>query len=218
VLLSAGSGSAAILVFMTNMYTGNGQDGMPTAPYRVPTAGNGDPGNRPRRSHAKQAGAVLLVCAAVGGGTFAVVEAVSSPASAGAGQAPAAAQTGQTAQGTQAALLRSALTPAGRRRAVARIRALGGMYGQFTYDTKKNGPRTLAFERGTVTSVTSSDVVIRAKDGTTETWALSGTSVVRENGTKEPVSTLAQGQTVFAGGPVTDNTHDARLIVIRKAS
>ncbi|HWG01177.1 MAG TPA: hypothetical protein VG164_04935 [Trebonia sp.] len=200
---------------MTNMYTGNGQDGRPTAPYRVPTAGDGDPGSRPRRSRARQAGAALLVCAAVGGVTFAVVEAVSGPASAG---TPAVARAGQPAQGTQAALLRSALTPAGRRWAVRRIRALGGMYGQFTYETKKNGARTLAFERGTVTLVTSSDVVIRAKDGTTETWALSGTSVVRENGTKEPASTLAQGQTVFAGGPLTGSTRGARVVVIRKAS
>jgi hypothetical protein len=202
-----------MLVFMTNMYTGNGPDGMPTSPYRVPPAGSGGPGDRPRRSRAKQVGAALLVCAAVGGGTFAVVEAVSGPASSGVSDASLAAST------TQAAALRSALTtPAkGHRWAIGRIRALGGMSGQFTYDTK-SGPRTLAFERGTVSSVTSSNVVVRAKDGTSETWELSGTSVVREDGTREPTSTLAQGQTVFAAGPISDGAHDARLIVIRKTS
>jgi hypothetical protein len=203
-----------MLVFMTNMYTGNGPDGMPTSPYRVPPAGSGGPGGRPRRSRAKQVGAALLVCAAVGGGTFAVVAAVSGPASSGVSDASLAANT------TQAAALRSTLTtPAkGHRWAIGRIRALGGMYGQFTYDTKSSGPRTLAFERGTVSSVTSSDVVVRAKDGTSETWEMSGTSVVREDGTREPTSTLAQGQTVFAAGPISDGAHDARLIVIRKAS
>jgi hypothetical protein len=198
---------------MTNMYNGDGPDGMPTAPYRA-AAGSGGPGGTPRRSRAKQIGAVVLVCAAVGGGTFAVVEAVSSPASSGVSHTLVAAQAAQTSRASQAALLRSALTPAGRHRLVARLRALGGMYGQFTYDTK-TGPRTLAFERGTVSSVTSGDVVVRAKDGTTETWELSGTSIVREDGTREPATALVQGQTVFAAGPVAGSTHDARLIVIR---
>lgn len=226
-----------MLAAMTNMYSGNGQGGGPTAPYHVPGAGSGDPGRRPRWSGAKQAGAALLVYAAVGGGTFAVVEAVSGPAAASPaaatspdsgtaaqaapavqpGQAVQAGRAGQAVQSTQAALLRSALSPAGRRWAVRRIRALGGMYGQFTYDTKKYGPRTLAFERGTVTSVTSGSVEIRAKDGTTQTWTLSGTSVVREDGSKEAASALAQGQTVFAGGPLTGGTRDARVVVIRKA-
>jgi hypothetical protein len=116
----------------------------------------------------------------------------------------------------QAALLRDALTGKGARR-LARLRLLGGLYGQFTYETKQ-GARTLAYERGTITAVGGGDVVIRAANGTTWTWALTGTSVVRENGTKEPQNALAEGQTVFAGGPVTGGTRDARLIVIRKAA
>ena len=50
------------------------------------------------------------------------------------------------------------------RRALARLRLLGGMHGQYTFETK-NGSRTLAFERGTVTSVTGTGGTVRAADG-----------------------------------------------------
>ena len=102
------------------------------------------------------------------------------------------------------------------RRALARLRSLGGMHGEFTFETK-NGPRTLAFERGTVLSVAGSDVTVRASDGTIWTWVLTSTSVVRQDGTRTTASALTGGQPVFAGGPVTGATRDAMLIVIRTA-
>ena len=91
------------------------------------------------------------------------------------------------------------------------------MYGQFTYETKQ-GARTVAFERGTVESVSGDSVVIRARNGMTETWTLTGNSVVRENGKRAAASALASGELVFAAGPVTGGAHDIRLIVIRKAA
>jgi hypothetical protein len=100
------------------------------------------------------------------------------------------------------------------RDALARLRRLGGIDGQFTFETK-TGPKTLAFERGTIQSVSGKDVVVRAKDGTTWNWTLVGDSVVREDGTKSASSALAAGQLVFVGGPVVSGSHDARLIVIR---
>jgi hypothetical protein len=60
--------------------------------------------------------------------------------------------------------------------------------------------------------------VVRAHDGTTWVWDLTGTSVVRDDGKRAAESALAAGQQVFAGGPVTGGTRDARLIVITKAS
>ena len=216
------------------MYNGIGADEIPTAPYRVPGAAPGGPGGFGSGSGAgksggkggglrgKRAAAIAAVCAAIAGGAFAVAQATtSSPAPQQAAdtqalstQAGAQAGTSASAAG-QASLLREVLTTTGPRR-LARLRLLGGMYGQFTFETK-SGPRTLAFERGTITSVNRDDVQVRAADGTTLTWELTGTSVVRENGAKEPQATLAQGQTVFAGGPVTGGSRDARLIVIRKA-
>jgi hypothetical protein len=60
--------------------------------------------------------------------------------------------------------------------------------------------------------------VVLAHDGTAWVWDLTGTSVVRDDGKRTTASALAAGEQVFAGGPVTDGTRDARLIVIRKAS
>ncbi len=170
-------------------------------------------------SRGKRAAIVVAVCAVVGGGTFAAVEVASgspAPASAASDMTQAAGtQAGTTASlTTQASVLRDVIATPGIRR-LARLRHLRGMYGQYTFQTKK-GARTLAFERGTITSVAGGDVQVRAADGTTWTWVLTGASVVRENGAKEAQTALAAGQAVFAGGQVTSGTRDARLIVIRK--
>ena len=97
--------------------------------------------------------------------------------------------------------------------ALARLRALGGVDGEFTFHNS-TGYHTVAFERGTIESV-GSDVVVRAPDGTTWTWLIVGNTVVRQNGGKTTTSALAAGQTVFVGGPVVNGSKDARLIVIR---
>ena len=103
------------------------------------------------------------------------------------------------------------------RRALARLRVLGGVDGEFTFHNS-TGYHTLAFERGTIQSVSGSQVVVRAPDGTTWTWLIVSDTVVRQNGSKTTASTLAAGQTVFAGGPVVSGAKDARLIVIRPGS
>ena len=97
--------------------------------------------------------------------------------------------------------------------ALARLRALGGVDGEFTF-RNSTGYHSIAFERGTIQSV-SSDVVVRAPDGTTWTWLIVSATVVRQNGRKTTASALAAGETVFTGGPVVNGTKDARLIVIR---
>ena len=101
---------------------------------------------------------------------------------------------------------------------IFRVVLLRGIDGQFTFRTAHHGLRTLAFERGTVQSVTSSAIVVHASDGTTWTWSLVGNTVVRENGAKTQRSALATGQPVWAGGPVVSGARDARLIVIRPPS
>lgn len=248
--------TVAILAVVTNMYApggpgapSDGQPAEPIAPYGQPQHNQTPRGGRGRGKLA----ALIVTCAVVAGGAFAVTEAVSGP---GAGQ-PAAATaadgpTGQAAvlngvladaeaasppatpaaDGAAAAAsaatpsggtVPAATSPAGRaalrrlHRALIRLRRLGGMYGQYTFETK-NGPRTLAFERGTVLSVTGSAVTVKATDGTTWTWVLSSTSVLRENGARTTVKSLAAGQTVFTAGPVTGTTRDTRLVVIRAAA
>lgn len=220
---------AVILAIVTNPYA---QGGVGTGP--------GMPGpDLPRRGRPrKRVAALIVACAVVAGGAFAAAEALS-----GAPQSPAAGTASTAASGPtgQAAVLNGVLADASSassaavgtstqpttttpgaavrrlRRALVRLRLLGGMHGEFTFPTK-DGPRTLAFERGTIVSVTGADATVKATDGTTWTWVLTSTSVVREDGARRPASTLAAGQSVFAGGPVSGSTRDARLIVIRPAA
>ena len=219
-----------MLAGVTNIYASSGMGTVPGAPE----PDRPRRGGRPRR----RAAALIVACAVVAGGAFAVTEAVSGPGqspTAGSASASASGPTGQaavmngvladatsassaatsTAAQPGAAVRRVALRRI--RRALVRLRLLGGMYGQYTFETKK-GSRTLAFERGTVTSVAGADVTVRATDGTTWTWVLTSASVVRDDGSRTTAQTLAVGQPVFAGGPVTGTTRDARLIAIRAAT
>ena len=117
-------------------------------------------------------------------------------------RAPQASPAGSTAPARRA------------RWALARLRLIGGVDGQFTFHNK-TGFHTLAFEHGTIQSVSGSDVVIKAADGTTWTWMIVSDTVVRKGGSKTTTSALAAGESVFAGGPVVSGAKDARLIVIR---
>jgi hypothetical protein len=199
---------------------------LPTAPYGVPDNSFGGPGSvgpgqgggksaRRSWSRGKRAAALLGVCAVAGGGAFAVTQAAGGQTATTATTTGFQAGTSASITG-QASTLSSALSVKGVGR-LARLRRLGGMYGQYTFVTK-TGSHTLAFERGTITSVSSSDVVIRAANGTSWTWDLTSTSVVREDGKKPAENTLAGGQLVFTAGPVTNGARDARVIVIRKAA
>ncbi len=121
------------------------------------------------------------------------------------------------------AAARAALRAAGARclgwrHRLARAALLRGIDGQFTFRGKGGTIRTLAFERGAVQSVSGSDVVVRASDGTTWTWVLGSKSVIRESGKKTSTSALAAGEPVWVGGPVVSGAKDARLVVIRPPS
>jgi len=204
----------------------------PTASYPAsPGAGqatgpsSGKTGGRGRLIAGGVAAAVL-----VGGAAFGAVTMLSSsPAAAASGPtgqaavlsdaltgATTAAST-STAAGTAATAASTAAQMKHCRDALARLRRLGGVDGQFTFHTK-SGYKTLAFERGTIQSVSGNDVVVKATDGTTWSWTLVSDSVVRQDGSKTTNSALSAGEPVFVGGPVVSGTHDARLIVIRPAA
>ena len=92
---------------------------------------------------------------------------------------------------------------------------LRGVDGQFTIQTKK-GIKTLAYERGVIQSVsTGKSITVKAIDGTTWTWDLVSTTVVRDRQGKIGQSALTSGTPVWVGGPVVQGTKDARLIVVR---
>jgi hypothetical protein len=154
----------------------------------------------------------------------------STPSPTGTGSSPAAAGSPSPAAGRSCpeaaaqaraaghARLANALAThcRGLRLRVARL--LGGIDGQFTFKTK-TGVRTLAYERGVIQTVHSgSNIVVRASDGTTWTWDLVSSTVVREDRAKTAVTALAPGQPVWVGGPVNSGAKDARLIVIRPAA
>jgi len=151
-------------------------------------------------------GGIALAVVAAGGNT------APTPSSGPASSAQAAALN--TALSDAAG--NSAVPPARVRWALGRLRHLGGVDGTVTFHNK-TGFHTLSFERGTIQSVSGSDVVIKAADGTTWTWHIVSDTVVRKNGAKATTSALSAGETVFAGGPVVSGARDARLIVIRPA-
>jgi hypothetical protein len=154
-----------------------------------------------------------------------MLSSASSPAAdAVAGDAVTASATPSAACVRRAATLREAGRLSAARIAqwrcrhrLRRIRALGGIHGQFTFETR-TGARTIAYERGVIRSISGPDVVVQAKDGTTWTFVLGSSTVIRERGDRVAASALSDGENVFAGGPVVSGAYDARLIVIRVSS
>lgn len=209
---------------MNNMYGtpagpsgGPGPEGLPDPPAQYsPAQYPPAPGRRKRML--RWGTGITLAGFLAGGGIALAVTGGSNPAAV---SAPVSGISGSSqAEGTT---LNSELSTAAAgsvpriRRALARLRALGGVDGEFTFHNS-TGYHTLAFERGTIQSVNGSQVVVRAPDGTTWTWLIVSDTVVRQNGSKATTGALATGQTVFAGGPVVSGAKDARLIVIRPGS
>jgi hypothetical protein len=154
-------------------------------------------------------GAAVFGLLAGGGITWAAVSGGGTAASSASSARAAALNTALTdAAGNRAD------SPARVRWALGRLRHFGGVDGTATFHNK-TGFHTLSFERGTIQSVSGSDVVIKAADGTTWTWHVVSDTVVRKNGAKTTTSALSAGETVFAGGPVVSGARDARVIIIR---
>jgi hypothetical protein len=188
---------------MNTMYDAPADGGFPAV-----AAGPSGP-DRKKRWHRWGVGAAVFGLLAGGGITWAAVSGGGTPA--------------PSASGAQAAALNAALSdaagnpassPARVRWALGRLRHFGGVDGTATFHNK-TGFHTLSFERGIIQSVSGSDVVIKAADGTTWTWHVVSDTVVRKNGGKTTTSALSAGETVFAGGPVVSGARDARLIIIR---
>jgi hypothetical protein len=200
---------------MNNLYDSPVGAGPAGGPYPAGTPGP-SAGSRKKRILRWGAGITLAGFLAGGGIAFALSGSGTPAAS--------AASAASTAQSAKAAVLNSAFSTAGStaanvplrriRWALARLRALGGVHGEFTYHNA-NGYHTLAFERGTIVSVGGSDLVVRAPDGTEWTWQIVSNTVVIQNGAKTTTSALADGETVFTGGRVVNGAMDSRLIVIR---
>jgi hypothetical protein len=165
---------------------------------------------RRRKSVYVALGLVMVALIGVGG------------ALAGAALSSASSGSSATAATLNAAMSNSAgpaaTTPAAKARraaALVRLRRLGGMYGQVSLRGKDGSTRTLAFERGTVTSA-SGDLVVKAANGTTWTWNYVSDTTVRQAGQKVSRSDLASGEHVLVAGPVTSGSRDARVVIVAK--
>ena len=209
---------------LTTMNTMYGSPAGPVGgpgPAGLPDPDAPDPREPDRRKRLLRWGTgITLAGFLAGGGIALAVTGGSNPAAAGSTGTGASGLSGVTGSSqVQGTTLNSVLNTAGStslprvRWALLRLRALGGVDGQFTFHNS-TGFHTLAFERGTIQSVSGSTVVVRAPDGTTWTWLIVSNTVVRHNGVKTTARALAAGQTVFAGGPVVNGAKDARLIVI----
>jgi hypothetical protein len=192
------------------------QDGLPP---QAPGPAGRRGGGRGRRIAASAAAAVVLL-----GTGAAMGVALTGGASAATSGAPAATAKPAGPCRKLAATRTADGHPAAARRARALCRggallrlAAHGLYGEVTFRAKGGGTRTLAFERGTVQSVTGSAVTVRAVNGTTWTWHVVADTVVREAGQKVALSKLTDGATVLVAGPVRAGADDARLIRIRAA-
>jgi hypothetical protein len=96
---------------------------------------------------------------------------------------------------------------------------LRGVDGQFTFRSRAGALKTLAYERGVIETLTAgSSIVVKAADGTTWTWDLTSSTVVRDGSGKVGQSALASGEPVWVGGPVVNGAKDARLIFVRPPS
>jgi hypothetical protein len=168
--------------------------------------------NDRRRSMIWAIGIAVVLLLAVGGAIAGSVLAAGSPG----GPSPEAAtlnaavsNAGNSAGNTATA----GKTHRARSGAIARLRRLGGMYGEVAFRGKDGATRTLAFERGVVTSA-GPDLVVKAANGTTWTWQFTSSTVVRKGGVKVSRSDLYSDEHVLLAGPVVSGARDARLIVI----
>jgi hypothetical protein len=132
------------------------------------------------------------------------------------GPSPASTGPGATLNAALSAAGSSATTHHPGLGAIARLRRLGGMYGQFSVRTKSGATRTITFERGVVTSA-GSDLLVKAANGTTWTWQFTPATVVRKGGAKGTRSDVSAGEHVIVAGPLAAGARDARLIVVRGA-
>jgi hypothetical protein len=149
------------------------------------------------------------------------------PAAAGTGAAataPAVRRCAQLAKTARAARLSGAARAATARcrfirRRIVRFFLLRGVDGQFSFRAADGTVRTLAYVRGVIQSVSNgTSIVVQAADGSSWTWQLVSTTVVRDGTGKISESSLAVGEQVWVGGPVVGGVKDARLIFARPPS
>jgi hypothetical protein len=106
----------------------------------------------------------------------------------------------------------SGLRKAGKARQLLRKNSL---HGEVTVQTK-NGVKTVAAQRGSVTAVTATSVTVKSADGFTATWTFGDKLRVRQDKKDAERSAITTGADVAVAGAKDGATTTARLIVVRK--
>lgn len=86
-------------------------------------------------------------------------------------------------------------------------------HGQITFATK-NGPKTLVFEHGAIQNVSASSMVVKAADGTTWTWNLASSTIVKKDGRRTDAAALSAGQKVVVVGQLAGSADNARRVFV----
>jgi hypothetical protein len=87
------------------------------------------------------------------------------------------------------------------------------LHGEATVQTK-DGVKTIAVQRGTVTAITGTSVTVKSTDGFTQTWTFGpNLSVIEHRATVQP-SAVKAGAEIGVAGPHEGSTYTARLIVL----
>ena len=144
----------------------------------------------------------VTLSGASGGGTAQAAGAVltGSGASASNGGSPSGSFAASSGSAASWGVMGGARARQGRTRLARLIEiARHAMHGQVTVATRK-GPKTIAFERGTVQSVSGSAVVVKAADGVTWTWQVGSETRLFRAGHRVAATTLASGERVAVIG------------------
>ncbi len=87
------------------------------------------------------------------------------------------------------------------------------MHGEFAVQTK-DGTKTIAVQRGTITAVDGKTVTIKSSDGYSVTWTITDDTRIRANRDKGDAADLKTGAQVGVAGSKDGDTTTARLIVV----
>ncbi|MFA1548820.1 DUF5666 domain-containing protein [Actinomadura chokoriensis] len=95
------------------------------------------------------------------------------------------------------------------------VRGGRGVHGEATVQ-RKDGFRLATWQRGKITSVSSSGVTVLSVDGASWTWTADDKTRVRKDGEKSDFKSLKNGDQVLVAGERSGDTRTARLIRVPK--
>lgn len=91
----------------------------------------------------------------------------------------------------------------------------GGVHGEATV-RRKDGFHVAVWQRGKITAVAGTSLTVQSEDGASWTWTTNDKTIVRKNGDKAEVKSLANGDRVVVAGERSGDTRGARMVRVPK--